>query len=235
MNGTGGSQRISVRKNGLKDSFAQWAKENFPKIGVAAVSHVIGLDWGKVKRFETLMACSKKIQTAVFAGRLHIENVPFFEKWSAKDQNAFFSFFKGLKLSFQTEREFLEWLPEIAYAGNSSIASLLESDEITGAKNNARLGAPQRIEKIRACIFALRFPGYDAALKKWKHLSQKAFGGLSNVVVTPSPYFEKKRIEVRITISRANEARASLEKMSAIPESVWSSLIDPTRSWQEKQ
>jgi hypothetical protein len=229
MNGTDASHRISTSENDLQDLFAQWAKRNFPAADAKAIGRCLGLDWKKIGQLEASLTCSSAARDAVFSGRLHIENVPDFERLNPSDRSLFLRFFEGLQLSLQTEREFLEWLPEIAYSGNRTLAAILESEDLTKVKNDIVPSAPQKIQKIRAILFALRFPNYDAALKKWKQISAKTFGETSGVSVVPSPYFEKNRLELRISISGPSEALAVLEKLALIPVGTWESLIDPMK------
>jgi hypothetical protein len=157
------------------------------------------------------------------------ENALNLNLWDAADRDAYFALTHGLRLSCQTEREVLEWLPEIAYSHRQSIAAILGSDEINAIKNNAALNPPQKIQKIFAHVFSLRFPQYDALLKQWKRLERKTFAGMRKVSVTASPYFEKNRLELRILVSDPQEACITLGKMAAIPESTWASLIDPSK------
>jgi hypothetical protein len=167
------------------------------------------------------------VQAAVLDNKLHLENAAAFNRLDAGDQEAFLSLSKDLQLSLQTEREFLEWLPEIAYSRKQSVASVLQAEEINSTRNSPILNAPQKIEKIRACVFSMRFPQYDAALKQWKQVANKAFGDTSNIAVMPNPYFEKNRLELRIRISNADEAEEVMRKLAALPKSTWASLIDP--------
>jgi hypothetical protein len=229
MSGTVASRRISAWEHELQALFTQWAKKNFPAAEVMAIGRCLGLDWKKAKHLEALMTCSAAVRDAVFAGRLHAENVAAFEKWTPSDQAIFLCFFQRLQLSLQTEREFLEWLPEIAWSGKKSIAAVLADDEISRDKNDTVLSAPQKIQKIRTHIFALRFPQYDAAMKKWKQIAAKTFGGTSGVSVVPSPYFEKNRLELRIGLSGPEEASTVLGKLAAIPGSTWEALINPMK------
>lgn len=137
--------------------------------------------------------------------------------------------FGQVRLSLQTEREFLEWLPEIAYSARQTVATVLDSPEIRETMNSTVLNAPQKIEKIRAFIFSLRFPWYDAALKQWKQVSHKTFGNMPGVAISPSPYFEKNRVELRITLTGAEQAREIMGKLGVIPLATWSALIDPLK------
>jgi hypothetical protein len=155
------------------------------------------------------------------------ENALKLDQWDAADRNAYFALTDGFRLSCQTERKVLEWLPEIAYSHRQSIAAILGSDELNAIQNNTALNPPQKIEKIFEYVFSLRFPQYDELLKQWKRLERKTFAGMRNVSVAASPYFEKNRLELRILVSDPREACITLGKMAAIPESTWASLIDP--------
>jgi hypothetical protein len=172
---------------------------------------------------------SRKISAAAPDNKVHPENEAAFNRLDAGDQGAFLVLSEELQLSLHTEREFLEWLPEIAYSRKQTAAMVLESDEIRAARKSPVLNAPQKIEKIRAYIFSLRFPRYDAVLRQWKQLSQRTFGNIPGVVVTPSPYFEKNRLELRISIAKADEACEVMQKLAALPKNTWASLIDPMK------
>jgi hypothetical protein len=163
------------------------------------------------------------------AARIHPQNAEAFDRLDSADQQAMLSLCGQVRLSLQTEREFLEWLPEIAYLAGQTVATVLDSPEIRKAMNSTDLNAPQKIEKIRACIFSLRFPRYDAALKRWKQVANRTFGSMPGVAISPSPYFEKNKVELRITLTGAEQAREIMEKLGAISQETWESLIDPLK------
>jgi hypothetical protein len=229
MNGTNESPRITERGSELSALLAQWAKKNFPAADVTTISRCLGLDWKKIRQLDALAECSTAVQAAVFNNKLHVENAAAFGALNAVDQEAFLSLSSELHLSLQTEREFLEWLPEIAYSGAQGIAAVLASDQIKGCRDDAVLTAPQKIQRIRAYIFSIRFPRYDAALKRWKQIANKTFGQTPNIAITPSPFFEKDKLELRIAVSRADEAFGVMQKLAALPKSAWASLIDPMK------
>jgi hypothetical protein len=228
MNGTNGSQRILGLENGLKAFFSQWTEENFPGTDPASVGRILGISFQKAKHLEEIMSAGDQVRAAVLDNRLHPENIPAFNRWNASDQTAYLVFFKDLRLSFQTERQFLEWLPETAFSNKQSIGSILASEEIKRIAGNATLSAPLKIEKIREHLFSLRNPRYDGVHKHWHTLERKTLANMRNVTVTPSLFFEKNRLELRITVTTAGEARQTMEKLAAVPENTWSALIDPT-------
>jgi hypothetical protein len=170
---------------------------------------------------------SRRNSAASLDKSIHPANAAAFARLDASDQQAFLSLVHGLRLSLQTEREFLEWLPEIAFSCGQSVKAVLQSDGIIAAQKSTFFNAPQKIEKIREHLFSLRFPQYDATLKKWNQLAQKTFGKMSGVLVRPNPFFEKNKIELQISISSASQARELMARLAAVPESTWASLIDP--------
>jgi hypothetical protein len=172
---------------------------------------------------------SRTISAPASNNRLHPENAAAFDRLDAADREAFLALSSDLQLTLQTEREILEWLPEIAYSRRQTVAAVLGSEEILAVWKSPKLNAPQKIQKIRAHLFSSRFPRYDAAQKQWKRLSQKTFGNMRCLAVTPNPYFEKDKLELRISVSSAREALDVMGKLAAIPQSTWASLIDPTK------
>ena len=138
-----------------------------------------------------------------------------------------------MKLSQQTQREFLEWLPEIAFSRGIPVSDLLQSKEITAIMNNATLNAPQKIEAVRDLLHSWKFPAYSEALKTWKQTAAATSRAVlenepsSRVVFMPSPAFEKNKLEIRISIAHARAAKEVFEGLSKIPQSTWAKLIYP--------
>jgi len=136
-------------------------------------------------------------------------------------------------LSLQTQREFLEWLPEIAFARKTSVRSLVHSSDIRKITSNSMINNPQKIEALRSLLHSWKFPRFDEALKKWKLLAgattRTVLGNepSSKVVFVPSPAFEMNKLEVRITLNHAPAAKEVFQKLSDIPQTTWSQLIYP--------
>jgi hypothetical protein len=209
--------------------FLQLCKKFIPGADNMMIGQWIGWDRKKTMELEELQEHGHIVQDAVTNGIIHLENASDFNRLPEPDQSSFISFFKGLQLSLQAEREFLQWLPEIAYSRKQSIASVLGSKDITGITTAATHNPPQKIMKIRAYLFGLRFPQYDKTLRDWKLLIKKTFGAQSNISIEPCPYFEKNRLEFRMRLTMAHEAQKVFEKLAAITEQTWSSLISPTQ------
>ncbi|HUI91413.1 MAG TPA: ParB N-terminal domain-containing protein [Chitinivibrionales bacterium] len=176
---------------------------------------------------DELLASPGDVRDAVFENRLHAANAAEFRLLSGKDRKKFLELFAGLDLSFQTEREFVQWMSEIVRNQNSGIKDFSGFAEIAFIKKNGAINAPQKIQRINSYLRGLRFPRYENARRKWEGLAASVNPDPSKVSFMASPYFEKNRLEVRLVFSKPQEAAGILKKLCDIPESAWSSLISP--------
>jgi hypothetical protein len=180
-----------------------------------------------------LVACGEDIIEAVAQGRINIRNTEDFSLLEKQDRTAFLDMFRDLELSQQTQRELLEWLPEIAFSKNMSVSDLLQSKEMYNILENKTLNAPQKIEAVRDVAYAWKYPAYSEALKNWKHTAAATSRAVvdnepfSQVVFLPSPAFEKNKLDIRISIGHARAAKELFERLSQIPQSAWARLIYP--------
>jgi hypothetical protein len=208
----------------------QWFKNSdVPERDLDILAACMSLDAKTLKVVQVLALCGTQVREAVFEGRIHEENAMNFNSMVGNDRRAFLALSAELRLSQQTEREFLDWLPEIAYARKKSVAEILESVELEKARTGRILNPPQKIQKIRDLIHGMRFPEYAGVLREWEKTARKTFAGMSKVMVVPSQYFEKSRLEVRVLVSSPEDAATVFEKLAAVPQSAWRSLIDPMK------
>jgi hypothetical protein len=191
------------------------------------VTRFLGLPWNQLSNLDELLKSPHDVRSAVFENRLHAGNAADFGLLSEKDRKQFLKTFKGLGLSLQTEREFIQWMPEIIHARNSTTKDFSGFIEIESIANDAGLNAPQKIQKINSLLRALRFPRFESTLKSWDKLSARVNPDKAKVCFIASPYFEKNRLEVRLVVSKPQEALDILKKLCGIPETAWSSLIHP--------
>ena len=191
------------------------------------INRFLDIPWNQMTYLDELLSSPADVRNAVFKSRLHAHNAADFRLLSEKDRNSFLEIFKGLGLSLQTEREFIQWMSEIAYAQKSSIKDFSGFKAIETVTNDTTLNAPQKIQKISSLLRSRRFSGFDSACKNWDKLAREVNPDASNVRFIASPYFEKNRLEVRLVFSQPHEALETLKKLSGIPETAWSRLINP--------
>lgn len=208
--------------------FALWLQRN--QMESSQFDRALGLTGVNAKRARALRKISTASDSAVQAfvdGHLALEHAPDFLCLSPEDQQAFLSFFDGLGLSVQSQREFLQWLPEIAYAQATSLAELLRHSQVKAARETGSLTPNQRIEKIRSVLFAIRFPRFAETRDRWNQAARAANPNPASVTFAPSPAFEKKRLDITIRVNDAHSATRLFSRLAAVDESLWSSLIDP--------
>jgi ribosome maturation protein Sdo1 len=143
------------------------------------------------------------------------------------DDAAVAGLFKTLRFTRQARRELAEWLPEIAYRENVTVGDVINRDIIQSILNSEKLNAPQKSEKIRDALYKTRFPEFSKLQDRWKKTAAAANPAPSKVRFIPSPGFEKKRLEVRLTVESPGEAREILESLSKIAPQTWEDLLFP--------
>ncbi|HAJ79268.1 MAG TPA: hypothetical protein DCO75_05810 [Fibrobacteres bacterium] len=235
---TAGLFRILLNKNrqlniGEKVCFYKWLKKNYSGDAFNDIATILGFPASICQELAPLVDCREKIFDAVNTDRLALKYVPDFCRMDESDQNAFLDSFTDILLSNQTQREFLEWLPEIAYTKKTSVAAILQSTDIQNIIKDTVLNNPQKTEAIRNILFSLKFPMYNEALKTWKKTaSEVSRAALKNepssrLLFTPGAAFEKNNLEIRLTISYAGAAKEIFRKLSEVPKETWSRLIYP--------
>jgi hypothetical protein len=163
----------------------------------------------------------------VLDARIHGCNVTDFKNLPENDRAVFLTTFHGLGLSLQTEREFIVWISEILCAEKTSLAEFPRLKDIEALCNDTAINSPQKIQKIRSLLHSLRFPRYDAALKNWNKLARDVNPDPSKVTLSADPYFEKNRVEVRVSVSNPGEASDVFKKLSGVSPEQWSKLVTP--------
>jgi len=214
-------------------SCIRWMHSHVTGTDADAVADALGFPPQMRHELQPLLSCSDEVIDAVVSGKVHAKLVMEFCQLTPADQSAFLTFFGGLLLSQQTQREMLEWLPELAYAQGCTVAGLLTKEPIQAIVNDAGLNGPQKIETLRNYVYAQKYPLYSEALKNWKKTATATVTTVlknepsSQIVFVPAPAFEKNRLEIRISITHAKAAREIFGKLADIPHSTWSELIYP--------
>jgi hypothetical protein len=227
-----GLLRILVNRSrgahiGERFVFYKWmAGQGYAK-DQTAVAQLLGIRWNEAAELADLSECPGDVVAAVCSDRIHVQNAADFRALSEKDRSSFAGFFGSLRLSQQAEREFLQWLAEIASSRDCGAGDILALPECAAVKNDVSLNDPQRIEKLRSILHSLRHPRFDAALQAWNELSRKANPHPSSIHFLPDPFFEKDRIEVRVVVSNPDKAAEMFRDLSAVSVEAWQGLIQP--------
>jgi hypothetical protein len=206
----------------------KWLRTNFAAKEVAGMAEELGISTQEFGQLAPLCACRSRVIDAVAKGTLHLSLIRPFMLLSEKDQDVFLNMFEDAALSFQTQRELLEWLPEIAFREKIAAHAVLGDKSVTAIISDKRLNWPQRIEKIRHALHARRFPLLAETTARWNKAAQAINPNPSKVTFFPSPSFEKDRLEVRVILSNPSEASGLFQKLASVAPESWQALISPT-------
>ncbi len=218
------SRQLSLREKLL---LLRWLKGHAKDGRAVETAREMGFDDQEIVLLTPLVSARSAVVEAVCAGTLHLGIVKTFMLLSHADQEAFLRAFRGADLSFQTQREFLEWLTEAAFTEKASVRAILQAPSVRAHLGNRTLNWPQRIQKTRSALHAQRFPRLSAAQERWRKLAASVNPDPSKVQFVPSPFFEKNKLEVRIALTKAGTAPGLLRRLAGIPETAWQALIYP--------
>lgn len=124
----------------------------------------------------------------------------------------------GLKLSLNGKRELTELVTDIAERDGLNFEQVLLSPEILALISNQKLNGPQKLAKIKEVLFGKRYPIYAKA----KALFNKQLKDLKlspKIKVTPTPFFEGKKVKVEFAyenLVELQEILSSLKKLQGV-------------------
>lgn len=227
-----GLLRIALNQNRpqhLREKFLilSWLKKNCKKDAFESTAHKAGFSPKDIVQLTPLLSCDTSIKEALFEGSLDVSHIKYFQVLTYEDQVCFLKTFKNLRLSLQTQREFLEWLPEIAYVKNITVSAILAESQIQETLENKVLNAPQKIDKIRSLLYFQKFPQLSDAQNIWMKHAAALNPDPSCVNFVPNPYFEKNQLEVHISITNAQNAVSIFDKLATISLDEWQKFIYP--------
>ena len=230
-----GLLRIILNKSGdrhirEKYFFLSWLKQHCAPESFEVYAQTSGFSQKDINQLIPVLSCEPEIIHALFEERLDISLVKNILCLSAEDRICYLNTFKNLKLSLQTQKEFLDWLPEIAYTENKTVRELLSEPQITEIACSNSLNPPQKIEKIRSVIYTRKFPRLSKTQNIWKNRARALNPDSACVSFEPDPFFEKNRLEIKTVINDPDKAVYVFNKLSKITSEEWDGLIYPLKS-----
>ena len=166
-------------------------------------------------------------RNALLSGVIFWQNFEAFLSLDHSSQLAFLKIFGELKLSLQTQREFIDWSAEMASAQNRSVTDILSSQEIQAILSDTKTNDPQKIKKIHDFLFKSRFPTLSKALDDWNHIAARVNPGPGAVRFAHDPVFEKNQLDIHISVKKAEQAQEILTKLAQIEVTDLRRLIYP--------
>ncbi len=227
--------RLTLNKDrpfsaGEKIRWCRWLIHNRPDPDLPSIGARLGINPKEIVPLTQLARLKdERVDQAVCKGLPDLGALENFLALSDNDRERMIDFLADLKPSVQMQREFFQWLPEIASARQICIAELLSDAQAVEIVEHKNLNAPQKLQKLRDYFYRLRYPTVSAAEDRWKKLSHAIRPPGYNVTLVADPYFEKKRTEIRIQAQNGREITEVLSRLGAVDEKTWDNLIDPFR------
>ncbi len=227
-----GLMRIELNKNrtlSLKEKilFAKWLSKNLNREEYLFWTQRIKVSDKERHELENLFYVDDDVLAAVTEGVLDSGCTEEFSSLKKDDRISVLDLFTKIPFSRQMQKEIIEWLPELSFRSNSTVKKVLESPELEDVVNHPKLNIPQKQQRIRDTLYIQRFPLYSSLQKKWKKNVAVANPDPSRVQFTPSPGFEKRKLEIKATVCNAAEAHKIFQKLASIPPQTWEELILP--------
>ena len=229
---TAGLLRLALNNNRPrtlqeKILFLSWLKHNCPRETFEQTARNAGFSPKDIELMVPVLSCDYQIKEALFNGSLDISLLTHFQVLTHEDQAFFLNRFNTMKLSLQTQRDFLEWLPEIACNEKKTVSDILSDTQITTILEDAKFNNPQRIQKIHSYLYEKKYPRLSEARTIWKKQAAALNPDPSSVVFIPGPYFEKNHLEIKISVTNSQSAASIFKKLAGISPDQWQTLIYP--------
>ena len=228
---TAGLLRIHLNKNRYlelreKIVFSRWLKSRYAKDQYISALEDLGINKHERQSIELLQNCPEKVIDAVESGKLDIGLISDFLLLD-KDSDPILDLFTIFSFTRQTQKELLEWLPQLAYSKRCSVKNILENESFVKISENRKLNDPQKMAKIRDLVFAMKFPNFTRVKEDWKKLEKKVNPDPVRVQFKPTEAFEKNRLEIRINVADPENTKEIFDKLHLISEDIWKKLICP--------
>ncbi len=217
------------RNHTIREKYLYWhyITNNFKKETRGTLLHMLSISKKQVQSFTTLAKAQKETIEAFLSEVLDISLVENFATFTTEDQKAYLQEFKSLPLSLQNQREFTEWLVEIAYIQQKTIAHILSQPKIQEPLHSDVLNGPQKINKIRSYLYLHKFPRLSEAKSKWKKWAHTLNPDPAHITFEAHPTFEKNRLTVTVATTEAKKTKKLFEQLAALSNEDWTKLIYP--------
>lgn len=149
---------------------------------------------------------------------IHEKNLPFslaelFLEFSTSERKRLLPLV--LPLSQNKMTEFLESLKEISRRDELPVRKILASKEAKDILGSRRLSPLQKADRIRLVLRKKRYPNLSSWEESFDSLRKK-MRWPREITLSPTPYFEEKRLSVDFNFENQEEFKASLLKLEEL-------------------
>jgi hypothetical protein len=213
--------------------YVKWLKVHCEPSTYAEACTLFTHNKNELSAIENLTGCNSTVIEAVVAGSVELPFAGDIDRLAVADRQALLVLFKQFAFSRQMQKELIDWLPELAFREKTAVSTILGSGWLQEILSHTKLNAPQKIDKLHQAVFEHRFPTIAKAKKTWIQQAASINPDPSNIILKPSEAFEKNRLEIKITITSAEQALSIFTKLHAIEPAVWEKLIYPAQLYGE--
>jgi hypothetical protein len=149
---------------------------------------------------------------------IHERNFPFslaeaFSEFSISERKRLLPFVSPLSQNKMTE--FLENLTEISRRDELPVRKILASKEVKDILDSRRLFPLQKADQIRHVLRKKRYPNLSSWEESFVALRKK-MRWPREITLSPTPYFEEKRLSVAFSFESQEEFKARLFKLEEL-------------------
>jgi ParB/RepB/Spo0J family partition protein len=149
---------------------------------------------------------------------IHEKNLPFslaelFSEFSTSERKRLLPLVSPLSQNKMTE--FLESLKEISRRDELPVRKILASKEVKDMLGSRRLSLLQKADRIRLVLKKKRYPNLSSWEESFDSLRKK-MRWPREITLSPTPYFEEKRLSVDFNFENQEEFKANLLKLEEL-------------------
>jgi len=180
-------------------------EEFLPRLGLAPHASVL-------KQALKLLSLEDPILCSIQHGRTNAAVAHELIGLSAQDRMALFALIEALRLSFSYQKKLLNICRDLASRGNTSIAALLDHDEVHEILQHQEANPPQKTKNLMLWLTRSQMPRYKEATEEFKRFTT-AMHLPQNVSVDHTPYFEDDAMTLSITFPDRKSLQQAWEKI----------------------
>ena len=152
------------------------------------------------------------ILRAIHHGYVHETVAREFTALTAADRAALFEIIATLRLSFSNQKKLLAICRELAGRDNTSIAALLDNDEVRDIVQHREANPPQKTKNLMAWLARRHMPRSGQAEEEFRRFLA-ALQLPENISVTHTPFFENDALTLAITFDNRKSLQRAWEKI----------------------
>lgn len=154
----------------------------------------------------------KSIKGPVSAGSLNLKTIEQLFQMSVDNQLICISWINNLKLNYNQQIQFIDYINDISRIENISFQKLFEDNFYLGLLAGKKKNIPQKAKELIDNLRERRNPNYS----KYKHLFEKKIRKLqlpNNIKIKHPRYFESEFYRLEVEFKDGNELKKSLNAL----------------------